>query len=120
MYLSKNLIEYRKKCGLSQKDIAAKLNITRQAYNHYETGKRIPPVDTLNEIANILGVDINVLISGNSSVISREKEKLSEGDTYLLGIDGTRILITKEEQKKILNIIEAAMPEIFDNDKHEF
>jgi transcriptional regulator with XRE-family HTH domain len=74
-------------------------------------------LEMLQKLSKTFSVPVDNLLSmTDEDTLKSEKEKLNESDTYLLGIDGTRIVITKEEQKKILNIIEAAMPEIFDND----
>jgi transcriptional regulator with XRE-family HTH domain len=59
--LSKRIKLCREKSGLSQISIAEKLNITRQAYNHYETGKRTPPVETLLELAEVFAVSLDGL-----------------------------------------------------------
>lgn len=40
MNIGRALRYYRKKTDMSQADIAEKLQISRQAYNNYENGKR--------------------------------------------------------------------------------
>ena len=43
--LNQYLKELRKSCGYSQEFVASHLNITRQTYSHYETGRISPPVN---------------------------------------------------------------------------
>lgn len=47
----------RRKKHLTQSDISKILNITRQAYSNYETGRCSPPVDTLAELTLLLEYD---------------------------------------------------------------
>ena len=49
----------RLKKGLSQSEIAKRLNLTRQAYNVYETGKTYPRTEKLEQLAEIFDVPIS-------------------------------------------------------------
>ncbi len=44
--------------NLTQKQIAAKLNISRQAYSNYEQGRCYPPPDTLATLSVILNINL--------------------------------------------------------------
>ena len=44
----------RRQKHLNQTDISKRLNITRQAYSNYETGRCAPPVDVLAELTLLL------------------------------------------------------------------
>lgn len=77
--LCTRLREFRTMNGLSQTDMAKKLNITRQAYNHYETGRRTPPLSVLLDIGKILDIDIATL-SGDSNSVPAEKTPAPELD----------------------------------------
>ena len=57
--LSKNLRYKRKQYNLTQEDISAKLNISRQAYSNYETGKRIPDLDSLTYLCHIFNLSLD-------------------------------------------------------------
>lgn len=61
MILSR-LKECREEKGLSQTEMGKALEVSRQAYNHYETGKRVPPPDTLRKISEILNVSSDYLL----------------------------------------------------------
>ena len=51
--LAANLRRLRSDHNYTQAQISDKLNISRQAYSNYETGKRIPDLDILIRIADI-------------------------------------------------------------------
>lgn len=60
MYLNR-LEELRIDKDKLQKEIALELNITRQQYSLYETGKRTIPIDKLIEIANYYNVSLDYI-----------------------------------------------------------
>ncbi len=57
---SHNLTKFRKRCGLTQGQLAAKLNVTPQAVSKWENGS-LPDTEFLPKLAGILGVSIDVL-----------------------------------------------------------
>ena len=76
------LKELREIKGLSQLDVANKINKSFQAYSHYETGKRQPDYDTLKKLADLFNVSIDYLLGYNQpkekteKKLSPEKERL--------------------------------------------
>ena len=62
MNFSQNLINLRKKAGLSQDKLAEQLHITRQAVSKWESGASVPDADTLMQLCSILGVSPNQLL----------------------------------------------------------
>ena len=49
--IGENILKYRKANKLTQKQLAEKCKMTQQQIAQYETGKRIPKIDTLVRIA---------------------------------------------------------------------
>ena len=68
----------RKEKGLTQAQLAAKLNITDRAVSKWETGKSMPDSSIMLELCNILGVTVNELLSGEKIVACHYEEKASE------------------------------------------
>ena len=64
MSLGERLYELRKKKGLSQEEVAEKLNVTRQSVSKWETGKCMPDLSLFPELCKVLDITINDLISG--------------------------------------------------------
>ena len=58
----KNLRNLRKELGLSQKQVAEKLNISQQTYSDYENDKTEPTMDMLVRLANLFVVSIDELL----------------------------------------------------------
>lgn len=57
---SKNLTKYRKRCGLTQGQLAEKLNVTPQAVSKWENGS-LPDSEFLPMISHALGVSLDIL-----------------------------------------------------------
>lgn len=56
------LRQLRQERKLRQKDMAEKLGITESAYGYYEQGRREPPYETLQQLADFFGVSIDYLL----------------------------------------------------------
>ncbi|MDF2473364.1 MAG: transcriptional regulator, family [Lachnospiraceae bacterium] len=59
--LSKRLKDLRKANSYTQEYVASYLNIGRQAYSHYETGRNTPSTETLYSIATLYSIPYNRL-----------------------------------------------------------
>jgi transcriptional regulator with XRE-family HTH domain len=81
----KKLRDSRVDKDLTQKEMAAKLNIEQSAYNKIEKGKRGIRVEQLKTIADILGRDINEFITGNNfgNENSQNQTQLQDQNTFL-------------------------------------
>ena len=58
--LAAALRKYRMLAGFSQREVATILQMNRSTYTYYETGKTAPDPQTLNRIAKIFGVSMEV------------------------------------------------------------
>lgn len=58
------IAQLRKELGLTQKELAEKLEVTDKAISRWETGKGLPDTSLLKPLAEILGVSVGELLSG--------------------------------------------------------
>lgn len=56
------LVETIKQSGMSQTDMAKKLNITQSTIAHYVKGDILPALDTLANLCKLLDVDANYIL----------------------------------------------------------
>ncbi len=80
--LVENLRRLRENRNYTQLQVSKKLNISRQAYSNYETGKRIPDIHTLVSLANIYGVTLEQLIAipgSNPGALREENRRYYSG-----------------------------------------
>lgn len=62
--IGKFIAQLRKQEGLTQMQLAERLNITDRAVSKWETGKTQPDIDTLKQIAEFFDVSIERIIYG--------------------------------------------------------
>lgn len=96
--LAHNLKTLRKRFKLTQTDMSAMLNISRQAYSNYETGKRTPDLDTLLYLSRFYHVSLNELVLGLSET---PQDRMAESRVpYLYSENketGNSIYLSEEE-----------------------
>lgn len=61
MTIGEQIKKYRKEAGLTQKQLGEKLGISQQQIAQYESGKRVPKIDTINNIAGALNMGVRRL-----------------------------------------------------------
>ncbi|MCD8076922.1 MAG: helix-turn-helix domain-containing protein [Lachnospiraceae bacterium] len=62
MILSEKLLTLRTRAGLSQEELAEKLNVSRQSVSKWESGSSIPGIDKILEISRIYGISTDYLL----------------------------------------------------------
>ena len=79
----------RKEVGLTQSQLAEKLNITDRAVSKWETGRTLPDSSIMLDLCNILKITVNDLLTGEIVTMENyDKEK-----------ENTLIEIVKEKQQ---------------------
>ena len=66
--LAKNLATCRKAFGLTQAELAEKLNYSDKAVSKWERGESVPDLVVLKQLADFYGVTIDKLISENKNI----------------------------------------------------
>jgi transcriptional regulator with XRE-family HTH domain len=59
--LGNRLKEERKNKGMTQEEVAQKINISRASYAYYEAGKKQPSLDTLKKLGDLFKVSLDYL-----------------------------------------------------------
>ncbi len=87
-FLGENLYKFRKEKGISQEELANKINVSRQAVYKWETGERIPDITNLNALCMEFNKSIEDFIEGaeylvktetnNEETVNENKESLQE------------------------------------------
>lgn len=66
-YLANVLRKLRLTAGFTQKNMADALNISRSTYTYYEMGKTTPDIQSLQLMANIFNVGIDIFLPDSNS-----------------------------------------------------
>lgn len=110
MKLGNSLFHARKKCGLSQEEVAEKLGVSRQTISKWETDETLPDIRQSKKMSLLYNVSLDDLISFD--VDMREIEQMIERSSEELDekIDWTSawgkkypILITYQKEVNIPN-----------------
>ena len=89
------IMEKRKALGLTQQQLAEKLNVSFQAISKWENGTSYPNIEILRDLAIVLEVSVDEILSGS--------ERDMEGFSYSkAGVDITYTDIIKKEMSKHL------------------
>ena len=83
MSLGERLYELRKKKGLSQEEVAEKLNVTRQSVSKWETDESKPDFDKIVPICELYEISTNELLSGT-------KEEKEEQEVEVINKDNKK------------------------------
>lgn len=57
----------RTTAGLTQAELAKRIHYTKAAIQNWEYGRRLPRIDAVAQLAEVLGVSVNYLITGEEN-----------------------------------------------------
>ena len=63
MLFADTMKKLREEKGLSQNEIAKRMYVTRTAVSRWESGHRLPDAAMITRLSDVLGVNVNILIS---------------------------------------------------------
>ena len=90
MTIGKRIASLRKENGLKQDDLAEMLNVSAQAVSKWENDQTCPDISLLPQLAKILGITVDELLSGKkesqAAVILVEEEKRKDVKDMVLRI----------------------------------
>ena len=92
------IAELRKENELTQKDLAAKINVSDKAVSRWETGKGYPDVTSLVSLSEYFGVSVNELLAGKRLSIENIKETADENLIFVFE------QVQKKKKKQIAQI----------------
>ena len=84
MNLSKKIYELRKASGMSQEQLAEKINVSRQSISKWESGESSPEIERLIELSNVFDVSTDYLLkSSEVDELTIRTERLEKGQNDL-------------------------------------
>lgn len=75
MDVAERLAALRKRAGLSQGDVAERLNVSRQAVSRWETGFTVPSTDNLSHLGRLYGVTLDELLSYSAALLPEKPQE---------------------------------------------
>ena len=92
MILAEKILKLRKESGMSQEELAEKLNVSRQSVSKWESAAAYPELNKILELANLFGVTTDYLLKDDaeqptypscSETNHRVRVSLQEANDYL-------------------------------------
>ena len=81
MTLGQNILELRKKEGISQEQLGEKVNVTRQTISNWELDETTPNPEQLKMLSKIFNVSVDDLIDNDLQNVVLSKVKITEKQT---------------------------------------
>lgn len=100
MDFNNRLYQLRKQKGLSQEELANRLNVSRQTVSKWEVGDSTPEMEKLVAISDLFDVSLDVLVMGKEEKNEAKESKNSEFATVL-----NEKVLTEKNKKKAKSII---------------
>ncbi len=97
--LNENIKVIRKAKGLSQEELAVKLNVVRQTISKWETGLSVPDADMLIRISEVLETPVSTLLG---QTITEEKADDLKIISEKLEVINLQLAQRKEARRRIL------------------
>lgn len=104
--LQENIYTLRRKAGLSQEQLAERLEVTRQTISKWEGGHSVPDLEKLRAMAAVFGVTLDEL-TGTEVPAPRQQAPKSDKTGLVLCITGAIGLV-------VLALLSTAAPQAVD------
>ncbi len=98
--LKENIKQLRKTKGLSQEELAIKLNVVRQTISKWEQGLSVPDAEMLISISEVFEIPVSTLLGEN---IPESKVDDLKAISEKLEIINLQLLQIKNERRKIVH-----------------
>ena len=98
--LNENMKAIRKSKGLSQEELAIKLNVVRQTISKWEQGLSVPDADMLISISDALETPVNILLGQNIVETSTDDMKAISEKLEIINL---QLAQRKTTRRKILH-----------------
>ena len=76
------LLEYRKKNGYSQEELAEKIGVSRQAISKWERSESSPDTDNLIALSKLYNVSIDELLNGKTETEPAPAPQVTEPESF--------------------------------------
>lgn len=81
MSLAEKLVILRKQKGLTQMDLAERLNVSRQAISRWEVGAAVPSTENLRGLGDLYGVSVGYFLDDDLTMPCEKADSQEENQT---------------------------------------
>ena len=91
--IAKNLAYFRKQSGLTQAELAEKLNYSDKAVSRWEHGDTLPDINVLYQLCDFYGIDMNTLVSDDAEATDAPKIDMKNSVRFRICIFGLSVAV---------------------------
>lgn len=85
--IGENIAYFRKQKKMTQEELAEQLNVTAQAVSKWECDSSYPDIETMQTLAKILGISVDMLLNGTPELPQTQEGTPETIDRRILLID---------------------------------
>lgn len=78
--VAKNLVTLRKENGLTQIELAQKINFSDKAISRWEKGEVLPDIETLQKLSEVFNVSLSTILENQPNINKTNSTKLTKKD----------------------------------------
>ena len=108
MTFSEKLVELRRKAGLSQEELASRLEVSRQAVSKWESGQTLPDLERAVALSRLFGVSLDYLMKEEQA----EPEPCTPEPAAPAEPEPPLHRVSLEEARQVLALSDAAAPKM--------
>ena len=97
MEFNNKLYELRKQKGLSQEELAGRLNVSRQTVSKWEVGESSPDMEKLVAISELFDISLDELVLNKAPKKEEASEQIVKSEMYS---DFKKHILTEDNKKK--------------------
>lgn len=105
MTLGEKISALRNQCGMSQSDLAEKMNVSRQSISKWETDTSVPELDKLILLSEVFHITLDELVKGNAS-LEQEDDESSVPESSVPPAQPAQVVVQESvNTRKVVGII---------------
>jgi len=97
MIFADKIIDLRKKSGWSQEELAARLNVSRQAVSKWESAQSVPDLERVLQMSRLFGVSTDYLLKDEQTAADSTGEDISADTVRTVSIEEANLYLNASE-----------------------
>ncbi len=117
-----NMRTLRKRRKLTMKELGKAVGVSESTISLYETGKHEPDIATMQRIADVLGVSVDMLIGRRPSAdpeMNPDIDSLFHSDESIYLVARGMQKMSEDERYRVLQLAKAVFPEAFTEEERK-
>ena len=116
--VGKLILGLRKEKNMTQKELAATMNLSDRTISRWERGVGCPDISLLNELSKVLGVNIEKILAGDLNTNDKDRGNMKKVKFYVCPTCGNILFSLSDADISCCGRVLAALPAEIMDDEH--